>query len=132
MRRFLTIAALFVLVSEPAWAQGFFQYGAPYSGQYYRLPPYPYFTPPRGYRRASPKPANVKIPQPEKATIGEQYAKGSIVIVNHERNPVFCRGARAGNPISSGDRLAGRSMGRRTNHHGEARKSHLVSAGGYS
>ena len=89
MRRFLTIAALFVLVSEPAWAQGFFQYGAPYSGQYYRLPPYPYFAPPRGYRRASPKPANVKIPQPEKAAIGEQYAKGSIVIVNHERNLYF-------------------------------------------
>ena len=79
MRRFLTLAALFVLVSEPAWAQGFFQYGSPYPGQYYRLPPYPYFTPPpRAYRRASPKPANVKIPQPEKATIGEQYAKGSI------------------------------------------------------
>jgi hypothetical protein len=83
MGRFLTLAALFVLVSEPAWAQGFLQYGAPYSGHYYRLPTYPYFTPPR---RAAPKPANVKIPQPEKATIGEQYAKGSIVIVNHERN----------------------------------------------
>jgi lipoprotein-anchoring transpeptidase ErfK/SrfK len=90
MRRFLTVAALFVLVSEPAWAQGFFQYGSPYRGQYYRLPPYPYFTtPPRVPRRASPKPANIKIPQPEKATIGEQYAKGSIVIVNHERNLYF-------------------------------------------
>ena len=89
MRRFLTLAALFVLVSEPAWAQGFFQYGAPYSGHYYRLPTYPYFTPPQGPRRAAPKAANVKIPQPEKATIGEQYAKGSIVIVNHERNLYF-------------------------------------------
>jgi lipoprotein-anchoring transpeptidase ErfK/SrfK len=89
MRRFLTLAALFVLLSEPARAQGFFQYGAPYSGQYYRLPTYPYFTAPRGPRRAAPKPANVKIPQPERATIAEQYAKGSIVIVNHERNLYF-------------------------------------------
>ncbi len=90
MRRFFTVAALFVLVSEPGWAQGFFQYGSPYPGQNYRLPPYPYFTPPpRAPRRASPKPATVKIPQPEKATIGEQYAKGSIVIVNHERNLYF-------------------------------------------
>jgi lipoprotein-anchoring transpeptidase ErfK/SrfK len=91
MRRFLTVAALFVLVSEPTWAQGFFQYGPPSSGQYYRLPPYPYFTPPppRANRRAPPKPASVKIPQPEKATIDDQYAKGSIVIVNRERNLYF-------------------------------------------
>jgi lipoprotein-anchoring transpeptidase ErfK/SrfK len=90
MRRFLTPAALFVLVSEPAWAQGFFQYGSPYPGQYYRLPPYPYFTsPPRAPRPASPKSANIKIPQPEKATIDEQCATGSIVIVNHERNLYF-------------------------------------------
>src|SRR5258707_10914646 len=90
MRRFLTVAALFALVSEPTWAQGLFQYGSPYSGQYYRLPPYPYFTrPPRGPRGKAPTPANVKIPQPEKAAIGEQYAKGSIVIVNHERNLYF-------------------------------------------
>ena len=71
MIKFLTAAALFVFVSGPTWAQGFFQYGAPYSGQYYR-PPYPYFVPPpRAHRRAAPKPANVKVPQPEKATIGE-------------------------------------------------------------
>src|SRR5258707_6231165 len=90
MRRFLTVAALFALLSDPTWAQVLSEYGSPYSGQYYRLPPYPYFTPPpRALRRASPKPANVKIPQPEKATIGDQYAKGSIVIVNHERNLYF-------------------------------------------
>jgi lipoprotein-anchoring transpeptidase ErfK/SrfK len=90
MRRLLTVAALFVLMSEPTWAQGFFPYGSPYSSPYYRLPPYPYFNPPpRAYRRASPKPANIKIPQPEKATIDEQYAKGSIVIINHERNLYF-------------------------------------------
>jgi lipoprotein-anchoring transpeptidase ErfK/SrfK len=88
---FLTVVALFVLVSEPTWAQGFFQYGPPSSGQYYRLQPYPYFTPPppRANRRAPPKPASVKIPQPEKATIDDQYAKGSIVIVNRERNLYF-------------------------------------------
>jgi lipoprotein-anchoring transpeptidase ErfK/SrfK len=90
MRRFLAFAALLVFASEPAWAQGFFQYGPPYPRQYYRLAPYAYFTqPPRANRRASPKPANVKIPEPEKATIDEQYAKGSIVIVNHERNLYF-------------------------------------------
>src|SRR5260370_39168279 len=91
MRTFLMVAALFVFASEPAWAQGFFQYGSPYPGQYYRIAPYPYFTqPPRANRRASsPKPANIKIPQPEKATIDEQYAKGSIVIINHERNLYF-------------------------------------------
>src|SRR5882724_11113912 len=90
MRTFLMVAALFVFASEPAWAQGFFQYGSTYPGQYYRIAPYPYFTPPpRAHRRASPQPANVKIPEPEKATIGEQYATGSIVIVNHERKLYF-------------------------------------------
>jgi len=84
MKRFLTLAALLLFLSEQAWAQGFFQYGAPYPGQYYRIAPYPYFTPPpRVNRRASAQPANIKVPQPEKATIDEQYAKGSIVIVNH-------------------------------------------------
>ena len=127
MRRFLTLAALFVLVSEPAWAQGFFQHGAPYSGQYYRLPTYPYFTPPRGPRRAAPTPANVKIPQPEKATIGEQYAKGSIVIVNHERNLYFVEepGQAIRYPVAIGSPVE--PMGRRANRHGKARKSHLVS-----
>src|SRR5207248_1087815 len=45
---------------------------------------------------------------------------------------VFCRRDRPGNPISGSDRFAGGPMGGRANHHGEARKSHLVSAGGYS
>ena len=90
MRTFLTLAALCVLVSEPAWAQGFFQYGSPYPGKFYLLAPYPFFTPPpRANRRTSPKQADIKIPQPEKATIDEQYARGSIVIVNHERKLYF-------------------------------------------
>jgi lipoprotein-anchoring transpeptidase ErfK/SrfK len=89
MRTFLTFAALFLLASEPGWAQSFFQFGSPSPQQYYR-PPYPYFAPSaRSNRRAPPKPAKVQIPQPEKATIGGEYAKGSIVIVNHERNLYF-------------------------------------------
>jgi hypothetical protein len=39
---------------------------------------------------------------------------------------------RTGHPISGSDRLTGRPMGRRANHRGETRKSHLVSAGGNS
>jgi len=90
MRRFLTVAALMVLASGPSWAQGFLQYGSPYPGQSYRIAPFPYFTPPpRANRRASAQPANIKVPQAEKATIDEQYAKGSIVIVNHERKLYF-------------------------------------------
>jgi lipoprotein-anchoring transpeptidase ErfK/SrfK len=89
MRTFLTFAALFLVPSEPTWAQGFFPFGSP-SQHYYRLPSYPYFTPPaRSNRRASSKPAKVQIPQPEKTTISEECAKGSIVIVNHERNLYF-------------------------------------------
>src|SRR6266436_2181505 len=83
MRRFLTVAALMVLASGPSWAQGFLQYGSPYPGQSYRIAPFPYFTPPpRANRRASAQPANIKVPQAEKATIDEQYAKGSLVIVS--------------------------------------------------
>ena len=89
MRRFLTVAALFVLAGEPAWAQGFFQYGSPYPRQTYQVAPYPYFALPPRARRPAAKPANVKIPQPERATIDEKYAKGSIVIVNRERNLYF-------------------------------------------
>jgi hypothetical protein len=35
------------------------------------------------------QPKAVQIPEPEKAAIAEEYAKGSIVIVNHERNLYF-------------------------------------------
>jgi lipoprotein-anchoring transpeptidase ErfK/SrfK len=90
-RASLTFAMLLTLVSEPAWAQSFFsQWGPPSSHQYYQPQYYRYFTPPaRPNRRASPKPANIKIPDPEKTTIGEEYAKGSVVIVNNERNLYF-------------------------------------------
>src|SRR5216684_6735203 len=90
MRTFLTVAALLVLVSEPAWAQSFFQFGPPSARQYYLPPTYQYFTPPpRANRHVQPKAAVVQIPQPEKAAIAEEYAKGSIVIVNHERKLYF-------------------------------------------
>jgi lipoprotein-anchoring transpeptidase ErfK/SrfK len=90
MRTLLTVAALLVLVSEPAWAESYFQFGSPSARQYYLPPTYQYFTPPpRANRRAQPKAAIVQIPQPEKAAIAEEYAKGSIVIVNHERNLYF-------------------------------------------
>src|SRR5260370_39540354 len=90
MRPFLRAATWLVLVSEPIWAQSDFQFGSPPARQYSLPPTYPYFTPPpRANRRAQPKAAAVQVPQPEKAAIAEQYAKGSIVIVNHERNLYF-------------------------------------------
>jgi lipoprotein-anchoring transpeptidase ErfK/SrfK len=90
VRTFLTVAALLVFVSEPARAQSLFQFGSPSARQYYLPPTYQYFTPPpRANRRVQPKAAAVQIPQPEKAAIAEEYAKGSIVIVNHERNLYF-------------------------------------------
>jgi lipoprotein-anchoring transpeptidase ErfK/SrfK len=91
MRTLLRVATLLVLVSEPAWAQSIYSpFGPPASRQYYRSAPYQYFTPPaRADRRASRRSDNVQIPKPENATIGEEYAKGSIVIINHERNLYF-------------------------------------------
>jgi lipoprotein-anchoring transpeptidase ErfK/SrfK len=91
VRILLTVAALFAVVCEPAWAQSIFApWGPPSYRQYYQPSPYPYFTPPaRSNRRASPKPVNVKIPEPEKTAIGEEYAKGSVVIINNERNLYF-------------------------------------------
>ena len=83
---------LFILVSGPTCAQSFFRFGPPSSHQYYGAPTYRYFTPPparAGRRDSSPKTANIKISEPEKAAIGEEYAKGDIVIVNHERNLYF-------------------------------------------
>src|SRR5258708_16677648 len=88
MRTFLTVAALLVFVSEPSWAQSLFQSGLPSARQYYLPPTYQYFTPPpRVNRRVRPK--AVQIPEPEKAAIAGEYAKGSVVIVNHESNLYF-------------------------------------------
>jgi lipoprotein-anchoring transpeptidase ErfK/SrfK len=91
MRNLLTVAILLVFVSEPALAQDFFsRFEPPASRQYYRPPPYQYFPPPASAnRRAKPKPALVQTPLPENTAIGEEYPKGSIVIVNHERNLYF-------------------------------------------
>jgi lipoprotein-anchoring transpeptidase ErfK/SrfK len=80
----LSVAALLVLVSQPAGAQSLF---SPFEPPSFRPPNYQNFTPPG--RRASTKPANIQIPAPEKASVGEKYAKGSIVIINHERNLYF-------------------------------------------
>lgn len=57
----------------------------------YARPSSGYFTPPgaRSEHRTATKPARVRIPEPEKAIISEEYAKGSIVIVNHERRLYF-------------------------------------------
>ena len=82
---FLIMAAS--VVTGPALAQAFFSPPPPAGGaQVYR-----YFPPPAAPRRVTrSKPAvEIKIPQPENVAIGEQYATGSIVIVNHERALYF-------------------------------------------
>src|SRR5258708_34768387 len=87
MKTLLTVAALILLVNEPSWAQSFS--GAPASYQYFR-PPSLYSAPPvRTKRRAPSQQTKVSIPQPENKTIGEEYAKGDIVIVNNERSLYF-------------------------------------------
>ncbi len=84
MRTILTVASLLVLVGEPAWAQGIYPFGPPASRHYQ------YFAPPAPANRQIPsKAANVQIPRPENTAIGEEYAKGDIVIVNHERSLYF-------------------------------------------
>ena len=88
MRILLAAIALIVLVDDQSWAQSFLgglSPPAPY--QYFRPPSRDFAAPPR--RRASPEPIKVSIPQPEITTIDEKYAKGSIVIVNHERSLYF-------------------------------------------
>jgi lipoprotein-anchoring transpeptidase ErfK/SrfK len=89
MKTLLKLAPLFLLASEPAWAQSFIP--PPASPRYDRLAPYRSFTPPaaRPGGRTLAMPANLPIPAPETAAIGEEYAKGSIVIVNHERRLYF-------------------------------------------
>ena len=83
-RTILTVASLLVLVAEPAWAQNIYPFGPPASRHYQ------YFAPPAPANRQIPsKAANVQIPKPENTAIGEEYAKGDIVIVNHERSLYF-------------------------------------------
>jgi lipoprotein-anchoring transpeptidase ErfK/SrfK len=83
-RTILTVASLLVLVGEPAWAQGIYPFGPPASRHYqYFVPPAP------ANRQIRSKAANIQIPKPENTAIGEEYAKGDIVIVNHERSLYF-------------------------------------------
>jgi lipoprotein-anchoring transpeptidase ErfK/SrfK len=83
-RTILTVASLLVMVAEPAWAQNIYPFGPPASRHYQ------YFAPPAPANRQIPsKAANVQIPKPENTAIGEEYAKGDIVIVNHERSLYF-------------------------------------------
>ena len=83
-RTILTVASLLVLVAEPAWAQDIYPFGPPASRHYQ------YYAPPAPANRQIPsKAANVQIPKPENTAIGEEYAKGDIVIVNHERSLYF-------------------------------------------
>jgi hypothetical protein len=90
MRPLLIITFLsVVLAGEPTSAQHYFT--PPTSGQSYSSPGYGYFTPPAApNRRPKSGPAiAAKIPEPETTTISEEYAKGSIVIINHERALYF-------------------------------------------
>jgi lipoprotein-anchoring transpeptidase ErfK/SrfK len=87
---FAQIAALLALGNDPATAQGFLGgFSPPRSYQYFRPPPQYAAPPTRPKRCAQLKEMKVSIPQPEITTIDENYAKGSIVIVNHERYLYF-------------------------------------------
>jgi lipoprotein-anchoring transpeptidase ErfK/SrfK len=88
MRLLLAAIALIVLVDDQSWAQSFLgALNPPASYQYFRPPSRDFAAPQR--RRAPREPIKVSIPQPEISTIDEKYAKGSIVIVNHERSLYF-------------------------------------------
>jgi hypothetical protein len=74
-RTILTVAGLLVLVAEPAWAQDIYPFGPPTSRDCQ------YFAPPAPANRQIPsKATNVRIPKPEHTAIGEEYAKGDIVM----------------------------------------------------
>jgi lipoprotein-anchoring transpeptidase ErfK/SrfK len=75
-------------VCDAAWCQA----GQPYwPAPRYKLSPPPNFWPQsdRPVRSSKPKVVNIEIPEPENVTIGEEYAKGSVVIINHERKLYF-------------------------------------------
>lgn len=83
---FAHVAALLATGTKPAEAQGLFGgLGPPASYQYFRPPPQ-YVAPPTRSKRREIK---VSVPSPESTPIDEKYAKGSIVIINHERNLYF-------------------------------------------
>jgi lipoprotein-anchoring transpeptidase ErfK/SrfK len=91
VRPLLLMLLHFCIVCDAAWCQA----GPPppywSAAPRYKLSPSPNFWPQsdRPVRSARPKAINVQIPEPENVTIGEEYAKGSIVIINHERKLYF-------------------------------------------
>jgi hypothetical protein len=91
VRPLLLMLLHFCIVCEAAWCQA----GPPppywSAAPRYKLSPSPNFWPQsdRPVRSAKPKAVSVQIPEPENVTIGEEYAKGSIVIINHERKLYF-------------------------------------------
>jgi lipoprotein-anchoring transpeptidase ErfK/SrfK len=89
VRKSLAVAWVLCLASNLAFAQSFVP--PPAAPRHDRLAPYRYFNPPaaKSSGRAPAKAANLPIPRPEKSAIEEQYAKGSIVIINHERRLYF-------------------------------------------
>jgi len=52
-----------------------------------------YFVPPPSGPHSTKPRAEIKVPQPEGVSIDEQYAKGSVVIINHERALYFVEDA---------------------------------------
>jgi hypothetical protein len=122
---FAHIAAL-LAGTEPAKAQGLFGgLGPPTSYQYFQ-PPSQYVAP---LTRSKRREIKVSVPPPETTLIDEKYAKGSIVIVNHERNLYFVEETGTRHPLSRSHRHVRRSMGGRRNNNGQTRKSALVSFG---
>src|SRR4249920_442607 len=82
------VAALFVaFAARSSSAQGLFSPPRPTSGSQ------SYFVPPPSAPRSTKPRAEIKVPQPESASIDEQYAKGSVVIINHERTLYFVEDA---------------------------------------
>jgi lipoprotein-anchoring transpeptidase ErfK/SrfK len=84
----IIVAALFVgFAARSSSAQGLFSPPRPTSGsQSYFVPP------PSGPHSTKPR-AEIKIPQPDSVSIDEHYAKGSVVIINHERAIYFVEDA---------------------------------------
>jgi lipoprotein-anchoring transpeptidase ErfK/SrfK len=82
----IIVAVLFVaLAARSSSAHDLFSPPRPTSG----TQTYQYFVPPGAAHRSTKPRTEVKIPQPESVAIDAQYAKGTIVIINHERALYF-------------------------------------------
>ena len=82
------VASLVLVLGEPSWAQSLRGLFSPPTS-YQNFGAYPLYSDPAARPRRRPpsqQPSNISIPQPENTTIDEKYAKGSVVIVNHERH----------------------------------------------